>query len=282
VGPRRTWLAPGVVLAATLLAPAAAAAQGDATMTAVSCTPPSILVGAATSCSATVQDTTPDGSTPGGSLAFSTDTPGGAFENPENGNPATTCPLSAVGEEHAASCRLLYIPGTSGTGVHKITVSYVGDALHDASSGSGNVNVAKHPTTTSITCSPGSLTLGAGTSTCVVAVRDTSAVASTPTGSVVLSSAAGSIGSGCGTLVAAGASEANCTVAFTPAVPGLGSLSGTYGGDSAHAPSDGTAPVNALAPPAPTRAAAAPKKCKKRKKRSATSAKKRCKKKQKK
>ena len=156
MGPRRTWLVPGAVLAAALLAPAAAAAQGDATTTVVSCTPPSILVGAATSCSATVQDATPDASTPTGSLGFSSDTAGGAFENPENGNPATTCPLSAVGEEHAASCRLLYIPGTDGTGVHKISASYPGDALHDASSGSGNVNVAKHPTTTSITCNPGS------------------------------------------------------------------------------------------------------------------------------
>ena len=115
----------------------------------------------------------------------------------------------------------------------------------------------------------------------MVAVTDTSAVASRPTGSVVLSSGAGSIGSGCGMLVAAGASTANCTVAFTPAVAGLGSVSGTYGGHPAHGASDGTAPVTAQAPAGASRAAVALKKCKKRKRRNATSAKKRCKKKQK-
>jgi len=275
----RTHLVLGAVLAASLVAPASAAAQGDATSITVSCTPPSILVGADTSCSATVQDVVPDGSNPTGSLDFSSDTPGGAFENPENRNPATSCPLSPVGEEHASSCRLIYIPGTGGTGVHKITAGYAGDDLHDASSGSGNVNVARHSSATSFSCAPASLTLGAGTSTCVVTVTDTSTAASTPTGGVALSAAAGNFGPGCEALTLLSTSAASCTVAYTPALAGLGSLSGTYGGDSAHATSVGMTQVN-VAAAGSTMTPAPRKKCKKKKRgRSASVAKKSCKKK---
>jgi hypothetical protein len=278
LGVRRLPLALGAVLAAALAAPAAAVAQGDTTTTTVGCTPPSVLVGASTSCSATVQDTTPDGSTPSGALGFVSDTAGGEFQDPEHlGTSTSSCTLNAVGEEHAASCRLIYIPGAFGSGVHKITVSYPGDDLHEQSSGSGNVNVARHGTTTAIACAPGSLTLGAGTSSCVVTVTDTSDLANAPTGGIALSSAGGSFGPGCEGLAPAGTNQANCTAAYTPAIPGASSLTGTYAGDSAHETSAGTAQVSVAA--APGSATPAKKKCKKKRGRSASAAKKKCKKK---
>jgi hypothetical protein len=120
--------------------------------------------------------------------------------------------------------------------------------------------------------------LGAGTSACVVTVTDTSAVASTPSGSVALSSASGGFDAGCGAISPAGAGQASCTVTFTPFVSGVGSLSGSYGGDGSHETSMGTAQVSIA--PSSKSPRAAKKKCKK--KHRAAAAKKKCKKKKKK
>jgi hypothetical protein len=274
LGIRRLPLALGAALAAALVAPSAAAAL-DATSTVVSCTPPSILVGGVTSCSATVFDDDQN-NTPTGSLEFSSDTPGGTFQDHGSGDPATMCTL-ASGGENAGSCRLDYVPGAVGTGVHGITASYSGDLGHQASDGSADVTVTGHPTLTSLSCAPNSLTLNVGTSTCVVTVSDTNATASTPTGGVALSSPAGSFGGGCATLAVLSASQANCTAVYTPSLAGTGSLSGAYGGDSTHATSAGTAQVSVAAAAGP--AAPAKKKCKKKRGRSASAAKKKCKKK---
>ena len=268
----RLPLALGAVLIAALAAPAAAAAQ-DATSTEVSCTPPEVLVGGITSCSATVFDED-ENNTPTGSLDFVSDTAGGAFQDPEHpSNMTSSCTMEANGE-NAGRCRMTYTPGIFGTGVHKITATYAGDAVHDPSSGSGNVQVDRHATTTTVVCTPGSLTLGAGMSSCLVTVTDTSDLASAPTGGVALSSAGGSFGPGCGALAPAGTSQASCTVAYTPAIIGVSSLNGTYGGDSAHETSAGAAQVSVAA--APGSAPAAKKKCKKKKR--AAAAKKKCKK----
>jgi hypothetical protein len=273
--PRRLPFALGAALTAALVLPSAAAAL-DATSTVVSCTPPSILVGAVTSCSATVFDDDQN-NTPTGTLEFTSNPAGGEFQDHESGDPATACTLTSVGE-NGGSCRLDYAPGAVGSGVHKITATYSGDVGHDASAGSANVGVTGHPTTTSLSCAPGSLTLGVGTSTCVVTVTDTNATASTPTGSVALSSPAGSFGPGCEALGPVGGNQGSCSVVYTPSLAGAGTLSGTYGGDSTHATSAGAAQVIAAA--APGSASAVKKKCKKKKrKRSAAVAKKKCKKK---
>jgi large repetitive protein len=272
LGVRRLSLALGAVLAAALIAPAAAFAL-DATSTTVSCTPPSILVGGITSCSATVLDDDQN-NTPTGTLEFTSDTAGGAFQEHGPGDPATSCTLTSVGE-NGGSCRLDYVPGAVGSGVHKITATYSGDVGHDAGAGSANVGVTGHSTMTSLSCSPGSLTLGAGTSTCVITVTDTNATASTPTGSVALSSPLGGFDGGCGGLTPLSASQASCTTVYTPSLAGPGSLSGAYGGDSTHATSAGTAQVSATAVPAVNKK----KKCKKKKRKRSAAAAKKCKKK---
>jgi hypothetical protein len=261
----------GAVLTACLVVPAIASAQ-DPTTTVVSCTPNSTLVGVGTSCSATVLDSVEGGGSPQGSIEFSSDTASAGWEDP-----GSSCTLEHAGEG-GGSCRVTYVPGTVGTGVHKISASYAGSADHEASSGSANVNVAAHPSATSISCAPDSITLGSGTSTCVVTVTDTSSAVTAPTGSVALSSGSGSFGSGCEGLVLVSTSQSNCTVTYTPTGPGMNLLTGAYNGDTSHAASAGTMLVN-VAPS--TRGTKKKCKAKKKKKHSASTAKKKCKKKKK-
>jgi hypothetical protein len=156
-----------------------------------------------------------------------------------------------------------------------------------------------HATSTSLSCLPSSLTLGAGSSTCIVTVTDTaSPTPATPTGSVTLSSlGAGSFGPGCAALSPVSSSTANCTVTYTPTGAGASQLTGAYSGDTAHDSSQGSTLLTVKTPPpggpgpgpgsgpAPGLGATPPpvaskKKCKKKKhKRGATTAKKKCKKK---
>jgi hypothetical protein len=81
-----------------------------------------------------------------------------------------------------------------------------------------------HSTSTAVSCSPGSVALGAS-ATCTATVTDTAATATAPPGSVGFSSdAAGSFGSG-GTcaLVAVSAAESSCQLPYAPAQLGSGS-----------------------------------------------------------
>ncbi|HET6865935.1 MAG TPA: Ig-like domain repeat protein, partial [Solirubrobacteraceae bacterium] len=110
-------------------------AGARSTATSVSCSPGSVAAGQATTCTATVSDTT-GGSDPTGSVAFSSDS-SGSFGS---GN---SCALTATGNGDVASCSIAYTPAVAGT--HTITARYGGDATHDPSAGS-----------TTVTGSPGS------------------------------------------------------------------------------------------------------------------------------
>ena len=99
------------------------------------------------------------------------------------------------------------------------------------------------PTSTSVACSPNSVTTG-NASTCTATVTDTaSSGATTPTGSVsfTASPASGSFGSsGSCTLAATGTTGvASCQLSFTPSAAGSYSITGSYGGDSTHQTSSG-------------------------------------------
>ena len=137
-----------------------------------------------------------------------------------------------------------------------------------------------HPTTTSVACVPTSVTLGPGT-TCTATVTDTTASPTTPTLSVDFSTdGAGTFSGGGSCTLADTASQASCQVIYTPSAVGTGSheITGLYGGDPAHEPSQGSVLVGVLSPPvtppvtpptgttapAPFNLAAAIKKCKKK------------------
>ena len=99
------------------------------------------------------------------------------------------------------------------------------------------------PTSTVVTCSPGTVAIGQVRS-CTATVTDTAAAgATTPTGTVTFTSntSGGSFSSTSCTLSQASGGQASCTVSYTPAQAGSGSetITGTYGGDHAHAASSG-------------------------------------------
>jgi hypothetical protein len=106
----------------------AVAVSTRTTATSTICTPPTLLVGATTTCTATVSDTDAGtASTPGGTAAF-THTGAGALS-------AASCTLSA------GSCSVGYTPSVAGSGGHAVTAGYGGDASHAASSGSATIAV---------------------------------------------------------------------------------------------------------------------------------------------
>jgi Bacterial Ig-like domain (group 3) len=104
-------------------------------------------------------------------------------------------------------------------------------------------NHAKDATSSSISCSPSTLTMG-GASTCTATVPDTTSASNTPTGTVSFTSSnpgVGTIASSC-TL-----SNDKCTADFAPAATGTTTITGTYSGDSGHNGSAGSSDVAVVA-----------------------------------
>ena len=96
------------------------------------CSPDSVAVGETSTCTATVTDTGGGApSSPGGTVAFATDSQG-EFA------PAASCSLAPAGAG-ASSCTVDYVPGAAGT--HSITATYGGNATHGASNRDGGLNV---------------------------------------------------------------------------------------------------------------------------------------------
>src|SRR5437870_13179156 len=62
---------------------------------------------------------------------------------------AASCTLDATGK-----CSVSYTPTAVGTGTHKITGSYGGDAKHATSTGSFDEAVGRRATATSVSCAP--------------------------------------------------------------------------------------------------------------------------------
>jgi len=113
------------------------------------------------------------------------------------------------------------------------------------------------PTSTAVSCSPSSATVGKA-STCTATVTDTAASgALAPTGTVSFTSspaaAAVAPAGGC-TLAAAAAGVSTCQVSFTPSAAGTYAVTATYGGDTVHHATSGQATVTASALPSPGRA----------------------------
>lgn len=109
------------------------------TVTSVSCAPPSVTLGARTTCTVTVADSggaarrlagiTPL-STPTGAVALASSGPGSFLPGPG-------CTLSGGGAPGTASCAVTYGAGVAGT--HGPTGSYGGDRNHAGSTGRGTL-----------------------------------------------------------------------------------------------------------------------------------------------
>jgi hypothetical protein len=109
-------------------------------------------------------------------------------------------------------------------------------------------------TSTTLDCSPSTLTLGAGSSTCTATVTDLAGVES-PTGGVSFETDATgtfSDGGGC-TLTMTGAATAGCSISYTPDAVGTGShlISAFYEGTADLTPSDGSHQIAVAGPPQP-------------------------------
>src|SRR5438309_261338 len=203
------------------------------TTTTVACTPSTVAINQATSCTATVTDTSTTGATtPTGTVTF---TPGG------------TCTLAGTGA--SATCSVSITPTAAGS--LTVSASYAGDSTHGTSSGSTTVTVNLRTTTTTVACTPSSVIVGQATS-CTATVTDTAAgTASTPTGTVTFTP-----GGTC-TLAGTGAS-ATCSVSVAPTASGTLTVSASYGGDATHATSTGSASVTVKARPTTTTVACTP------------------------
>jgi Fibronectin type III domain len=216
----------------------------------LSCSPNPVAVGRATKCTATVVDTSPGSAiTPTGSVGLSAN--GSGFFGPG------ACTLSPAGPG-VASCSETWTPNAVGSGSQTIIAQYSGDAAHYGgilSLGYEIVGVyALRSTSTSVTCSPTTVTVGHA-STCNAAVSDTAGGApSAPTGTVSFSSSgSGSFSASSCTLSGA---LAHCSVSYTPTSRGSGSATITagYGGDTIHQTSSGQTALTVVvvAPAAPT------------------------------
>ena len=229
-----------------------------ATTTAVACAPTSFTVGTgSTTCTATVTDTGSGPSTPTGNVSFTT----GGSGNFSGG----VCALSQV-SIGVASCQLTYTPTAVGTGSHEITGSYPGDTAHEPSQGSAQVGVLARATTTSLACSPVSLTLGAGSSTCTATVTDTAGNPTPPTLNIGFTTdGAGAFSSSSCTL-SGSVNQASCSVVYTPSAVGTGShqITGSYSGDPTHQASQGSGLLGVVSPLPQFNLKAAIKKCKKK------------------
>ena len=199
--------------------------------TGLTCTPASVNTSTPSTCTVTVADTSGTGATtPTGIVTFASNSTG-SFGS-------TSCVLSA------GSCSVTYTPTV--VGHHLITSSYGGDASHTSSQAIfllASQPAPLHSTTSSIACSPSSLTTGTATS-CTATVTDTSSGPTSPTGTVNFvtnSTGTFSPGGSCNLASTGTVGVSTCTVSYTPGVAGGHRLTGTYAGDSSHGSSSGTA-----------------------------------------
>src|SRR5205809_471465 len=144
-----------------------ATSSGNASITAtlrstsasVSCTPNTIAVNGATTCTATVTDTAGAGATtPTGWVSFLTDS--GTFSGGDS------CALNASGH-----CSVSYTATV--VGPHTITIAYNRDTTHATSTASASVTTTARSTSTSVSCTPPTTPVN-GTTTCTAIVSDTS------------------------------------------------------------------------------------------------------------
>jgi hypothetical protein len=201
------------------------------TSTAVTCSPHTVAVGQATSCTATVTDAEQSPTAPTGTVTFTSDTSGGTFSS-------SSCTLAAGSTSGQASCAVSYTPGQVGVGTQNITVAYGGDSSHTASSSETQLTVTLRATTTVLTCQRSLAVF----QKCTATVSDTSPGSATrPTGTVSFSSSGRGKFSATHCTLSGTGTSASCTVTFQPLIPLNGqTITANYGGDTTHQSSTGS------------------------------------------
>ena len=202
----------------------------DSTATYAYCSPSSVVINQATSCTATVNDTSTIPTSPTGKVNFATS--GGGSLTP------SSCTLTAVtGSTRLSSCSVTFTGYTNGTST--VAANYSGDLNHGASSSSSNaVTVNRRAVSISLACTPSSTVVNNATS-CTGIVTDTDVGSPiTPSGTVSFTS--NSTGTFNGVCTLAGPSNsATCTITYAPglgaaSLPRADTIMASYPGDANH------------------------------------------------
>src|SRR5438445_13538115 len=206
------------------------------TATTLTCLPASVNTGSATTCTATVTDSSGLGTavTPGGNVGFTSDAGTlGSFTG-------SSCTLvGGTTTTGTASCFVMYTPTGVTARTDTITASYVHDAYHGNSGNTANValTVAAHNTATTISGNPTSILIRQS-STCAASVTDTSSSPTTPT-SFVAFAVSGVTGTlpNCTLAPGTATGTATCTSTFTASTAGTARITASYNGDTTHSTS---------------------------------------------
>lgn len=199
----------------------------QATSVRLVCSPSPQMVGAGSSCIATVSNSPGSGhsATPSGVVNFASGS-AGAYG-------AITC-ASSYG---TLVCSSVYTPKLGTEGNHNLTATYAGDSGHSGSSNSFTLHASKRPSAVNDNCSPETLPVNTK-SKCIATVADTGGgTRSVPSGSVDFALTS----SGTFTSLSCTLSAGSCSVEFMPSSGQEGpiSLPTAYGGDADHFPSKG-------------------------------------------
>lgn len=207
----------------------------------LTCSPATVAIGQATSCTATVGDTAGSASTPTGTVSFTAGTHKGNFTG------VGSCTLAAIGAAQASCSVSFSAPPQLPLGTQTITASYGGDSGHAVSGNDVFITVTFRATSTSLSCQEVPPVVQ---SHCTATVSDISlGPAAAPIGTIIFTSSGPGhfIGAAECTLSASGTS-ASCTVTYTTpeGVPFAGQIiTAIYEpGDSSHLPSTGSTVLN--------------------------------------
>ncbi len=167
-----------------------------------------------------------------------------------DGSSATSTIAMALGGANTTSVSHSYIAANASPGYTVLVVGQetAANAISLIQEVSNRITetINKRSTLTTVSCSPGSVTVGT-LSTCTTTVSDSSPGTSTVPGGTVsfASDGAGNFNSPNCTLVAPATGPPSCSVDYTPTAAGTGThtITGTYNGDLTHATSQGTGTV---------------------------------------
>jgi hypothetical protein len=215
----------------------AAADVADPTSTNLSCAPASPATGSATTCTATVTDSSAAGATtPTGTVSFQSSPDTGAFGS------SGACTLAATATTGVASCQLGFTPSAGGDYIITATYNGDGDGTHSGSIDSTPF-IAVDATSASVSCTPANPVVGEPTD-CTATVTDANGSYDIR-GAVTFSAqpaASGSFGTPgpCKFTPSAGSGKSTCPIRFTPRAPGAITIEAQFAGDNYHAASSGS------------------------------------------
>jgi len=194
----------------------------DTTITTVTC-PNAVPANQPATC--TVNVSGGNATSPTGTVSFS-DSGSGIF------NPAA-CALTS------GSCSVAFVAGPGSEGTHIISVSYGGDNNHAGSGGIFSISVTPRPTTTSVACTPASVSVNALTNCMATVIDAGGGTKIVPSGTVGFASSKSGTFLGSNCVLLAG----SCSVAYVPSpgAEGKQTVTARYQGDVDHYASSATA-----------------------------------------